>query len=197
LSGEDQARADLYGLSARLLLAPLEAALLAELAAADPIMAASDERPLEQAWDQLVRAAACFDADAVADEFAALFVSTGTPLLNPYGSLYLCGYLNDRPLASLRADLAHLGLARLHGAAEFEDHLGALCETMRLLVAARRPLAQQRRFFETHIKPWYSACLADIAGCEAASFYRQVAGFAAAFLAIESEAFALGEGMDD
>jgi TorA maturation chaperone TorD len=202
LAAEDQARADLYALAARLLLAPPDAALLASLAAADPILGTSGERPLEDAWEKLVLACGVVDADAVSDEFAELFISTGTPRLNPYGSLYLAGYMNDKPLADLRADLARCGLARVQGVGEFEDHLGALCETMRVLVAgtrgvARQPLSCQRQFFATHIQPWYSACLADIASSEGANFYRLVAAFAAAFLAIEAEAFAVGEGLDD
>ncbi|MFL6674365.1 MAG: molecular chaperone [Massilia sp.] len=196
LSAEDQARADLYALSARLLLAPPDAALLASLAGADPILGSRDERPLEDAWEKLVLAASVVSADAVSDEFDELFISTGTPQLNPYGSLYLSGFMNDAPLAALRADLARLGLGRAPGVGEFEDHLGALCETMRVLVAggpgiARQPLARQTQFFETHIKPWYSACLADIARADGANFYRLVAAFAAAFLAIEAEAFAV------
>jgi TorA maturation chaperone TorD len=201
LSGEDQARADLYALIARLLLAPPDAALLAGLAAADPILGSHDERPLEDAWEKLVLAAGVVAADTVADEFGELFISTGTPPVNPYGSLYLSGFLNDTPLAALRADLARLQLARAPGVGEFEDHLGALCETMRVLVAGgpgvpRQPLARQMAFFETHIKPWYNAGLADIADADGANFYRLVARFAAAFLAIEAEAFAVGEGFD-
>jgi TorA maturation chaperone TorD len=202
LSGEDQARADLYALVARLLLAPPDAALLAGLAGADPILGTHDERPLEDAWEKLVLAAGVVDAQAASDEFAELFISTGTPQVNPYGSLYLAGFMNDKPLADLRADLSLLRLARVQGVGEFEDHLGALCETMRVLVGGapglpRHPLERQRQFFEAHIKPWYSACLADIASAEGANFYRLVAAFAAAFLAIEAEAFAVGEGMDD
>jgi TorA maturation chaperone TorD len=201
LSGEDQARADLYALIARLLLAPPDSALLAALAAADPIFGSHDERPLEDAWEQLVLAAGVVTAEAVSDEFSELFISTGTPPVNPYGSFYLTGFLNDTPLAALRADLARLQLARAPGVGEFEDHLGALCETMRVLVAGGpgvppRPLARQMAFFETHIQPWYNACLADVAGADGASFYRLVAAFAAAFLTIEAEAFAVGEGLD-
>jgi TorA maturation chaperone TorD len=201
LSGEDQARADLYALVARLLLAPPDAALLAGLAAADPILGSHDERALEDAWEKLVLAAGVVTADAVSDEFAELFISTGTPPVNPYGSVYLSGFLNDTPLAALRADLARLRLARAPGVGEFEDHLGALCETMRVLVAGGpgvppQPLARQMAFFDAHIKPWYTACLADIAGADGANFYRLVAAFAAAFLAIEAQAFAVGEGFD-
>jgi len=196
LAGEEQARADLYALIAHLLMAPPDAALLADLAAADPICAQAAERPLEDAWEKLVLAAAAVDAAAVADEFSALFISTGTPLLNPYGSLYVSGTMNNIPLAELRADLRRLGLGRAPGVGESEDHLGALCETMRMLVAGgpgvpRQSIAAQKRFFDRHLAPWYARCLADIASAEGANFYRLVAGFALAFLAIEAQAFAL------
>ncbi|GGY86981.1 molecular chaperone [Pseudoduganella plicata] len=197
LASEDQARADLYALAARLLLAPPDAALLADLAAADPILGSQEERPLEDAWEKLVLAAGITDADAVADEFNALFISLGTPPLNPYGSLYLSGFMNDTPLAQLRTDLAALGLARVAGVAEFEDHLGALCETMRVLVMRRTPLARQQQFFEAHIGPWHGKCLADMEQAPGAGFYRVVAAFVAAFLTIEAQAFAVDTPFDE
>jgi TorA maturation chaperone TorD len=201
LSAEDQARADLYALAARLLLAAPDAALLANLAAADPILAEGGDHALADAWEKLVLAASVMDADAVADEFEALFVSSGTPALNPYGSLYLSGYMNDTPLAELRADLAVFGIGRVRGAGESEDHLGVLCETMRVLVAggagiARQPLARQKAFFESRIAPWYARCLEDIQNAEGANFYRLIAAFVAALLAIEAEAFAVEDGFD-
>jgi TorA maturation chaperone TorD len=201
LSAEDQARADLYALLARLLLAPADADLLAALAASDPICA-EPAAPLEDAWRKLTQAASVLDADAVADEFDALFVSVGTPKLNPYESRYLSGYLNDAPLAVLRADLARHGLARVRTAGEFEDHLGALCETMRILISGgnklpRQPVREQKDFFERHFAPWYVRCLDDIANDTEANFYRLVAGFALAFFAVEAEAFALEENIDD
>jgi TorA maturation chaperone TorD len=195
LADEDQARADFYGLFAHLLLAPPDAALLAALAAADPV-AAAGEFALEDAWLKLTQAASVVAAALVADEFSALFISTGTPLLNPYASFYLTGHLNDAPLAALRHDLARLGLARAPGVGEFEDHLGTLCETMRVLIQGGpgmrpRGLAVQKALFEAHIRPWYAACLADVAGAADANFYRVVAGVVDAFLSIEAQAFAV------
>jgi TorA maturation chaperone TorD len=200
LAGEDQARADFYGLFAHLLLAPPDGALLAALAAADPI-AAAGEFALEDAWLKLTQAASVVDAALVADEFAALFISTGTPALNPYGSYYVAGHLNDAPLAGLRHDLALLRLARAPGVGEFEDHLGALCETMRVLIQGgpgmpARPLAVQKQFFEAHLRPWYAACLADIAASPDANFYRVVAGVVDAFLSIEAQAFTVLDASD-
>ena len=195
LTDEDQARADFYGLFAHLLLAPPNTPLLAALAAADPV-AAAGEFALEDAWLKLTQAASVVDAATAADEFSALFISTGTPLLNPYGSFYLTGHLNDAPLAALRQDLARLGLARAPGVGEFEDHLGALCETMRVLIQGGpgmrpRGLDAQKALFEAHIRPWYAACLADVAHAADANFYRVVAGVVDAFLSIEAQAFAV------
>jgi TorA maturation chaperone TorD len=199
LSDEDQARADFYALIAGLLLAPPNAGLLAALAAAEPVHAnglAEAGRALEDAWLKLSQAASVIDAGTVAEEFAALYISTGNPLLNPNASYYLMGHLNDVPLVALRQDLFRLGIARARGVGEFEDHLGALCETMRVLIAGapgirRQPLEEQQHLFNAHIQPWYAACLADIAGAEPANFYRVVAAFAGAFLAVEALAFAM------
>jgi TorA maturation chaperone TorD len=204
LSDEDQARADFYALIARLMLAPPNAGLLAALGAAEPIRAdglADAGRALEDAWLKLTQAASVMDAGAVAEEFSALFISTGNPLINPNGSFYLTGHLNDVPLAELRQDLSRLRIARARGVGEFEDHLGALCETMRVLIAgapgiARHSLDEQKHLFAAHIHPWYADCLRDIAAAEPANFYRVAAAFAGAFLAVEALAFAMWQPAD-
>ena len=202
LSSEDQARADLYALAARLLLAPPGAALLAQLGSADPILAEGGDPALERAWQKLVLASSVMDADAVAAEFDALFVSNGTPKLNPYGSLYISGFMNDTPLAELRSDLARFGIKRMRGVGEFEDHLGALCETMRVLIAGgpgirRQSHHEQQAFFEARIAPWYERCLDDIAEAPEANYYCLVAAFVGALLEIEADAFVVEEGFDD
>jgi len=201
LPSEDQARSDLYALAARLLLAPADAALLRGLAAAEPIASTGADHSLADAWEKLTQAASVMDADAADEEFETLFISSGTPALNPYGSLYISGFMNDTPLAELRADLARFGIGRVRGVFESEDHLGALCETMRVLIAGgpgirRQPLAQQKAFFEARIAPWYARCLNDMKNAEGANFYRLIAGFVGALLAIEAEAFAVEDGFD-
>ncbi|MGJ9417621.1 molecular chaperone [Massilia sp. CMS3.1] len=201
LAAEDQARSDLYALAASLLLAPPDAALLAGLAAADPIKSNGSEHALADAWENLVLASSVMDASAVSEEFDLLFISSGTPVVNPYGSLYLSGFMNDTPLAELRADLARFGVGRVRGVFESEDHLGALCETMRVLIAGgagirRQPLGEQKAFFEARIAPWYARCLSDLRNAEGANFYRLIAAFVTALLAIEAEAFAVEDGFD-
>lgn len=194
LQQEDQARADLYALVARLLLAAPDAGLLAGLACADSISSQNARSPLDRAWEKLVLAAGIMETDAIEDEYAALFISVAVPKINPYASLYLTGFINEKPLAGLRTELARLELARAPGVGELEDHLGALCETMRMLITGgqggrRQPLERQQQFFEAHIAPWFSRCLDDIRAAEGANFYRLVADFALAFLEIEAEAF--------
>lgn len=198
LSEEDQARADLYALIARLFLAAPDALLLNALAAADTLVAQQADSPLEAAWERLVLTAGMIGADTVSDEFDALFISTGTPRINPYASLYLSGFMNDRPLVGLRAELAQLGLARVRGRGETEDHLSALCEAMRVLITGapgvrQQPLARQKLFFATYIAPWHVRCMDDIRAVEGVQFYRHVADVAQAFFSIETQAFDMVE----
>lgn len=198
LPQEEQARADVYGLLARLLLAPPDDGLLDSLAGADSIVSAAADQPLDLAWDALSQAARLIPLDAVRDEFNELFVSTSIPRINPYGSLYLAGFLHEKPLAALRTELAGLGLARRSGAAETEDHLGALCETMRRMImggqgVARQPLARQQAFFDVHIAPWAGTCLDHLRQADGARFYQRVADLAGAFFDIERAAFEVAE----
>lgn len=202
LPPHEQGRADFYALIAALLLAPPAAQLLHELAQAPPLTRGLARSPLEQSWERLVAAASAMDEAAVSEEYSALFVALGTPQVDPYASRYLASALMDVPLAALRADLRALGLARTGHATEIEDHLGALCEVMRVLIAGapgipRQPVSTQKRFFEARIAPWHSACLDDLRRAEGSNFYRCVADFIAAYFAVEAEAFAIDEPEDD
>ena len=190
---EEEARADMYALVARMLHTAPGAPLLASLGGADAIVAGQSGHPLDRAWERLVLGAAVMDEAAVAAEFDALFVSVGTPKINPYASLYLTGFINEKPLVALRGDLARLGLARASGQREMEDHLGALCEAMRVMVMGGQMLEHQQQFFDTHIAPWYRRCLQDIRSAPEANFYRLVADFAQAFFDVEAEAFELDD----
>ena len=143
LPPHERGRADLYAVIGRLLLSP-DAALLARLAEPSVVPAAQPAHALGAALWALSGSARQLGAQAVAKEFDALFVSTGMPLLNPYESFYLTGFMMEKPLAALRSELAALGLGRVAGARELEDHLGAVCETMALLIAGGESLARQQ-----------------------------------------------------
>jgi TorA maturation chaperone TorD len=198
LTEEEQGRADMYALIARLLYAPPDAALVDALADSPPLNSLQPDNPLDLAWEKLVLTAGILDEFAIREEFDALFISISTPQINPYASLYLAGFMNEKPLAALRTELAQLGLERLRGAVELEDHLAALCEVMRLMITGahggkRQSLRRQKLFCEKYITSWHARCMDDIRRANGARFYRQVADFVEAFFSIESQAFDMEE----
>lgn len=196
LTAEESSRADLYALCASLLLDSPDAALLATLGAAAPEYASALGNPLHDALGKLATAACITPPDVVRDEFDALFLSTGTPTINPYASVYLTGFMHDKPLALLRGDLAQLGLGRVAGRGEAEDHLGVLCEIMRVLIGSEhsaQPLAHQQAFFFRHIHPWYALCLSQVRQASGATFYGCAAEFIHTFLDIEAQAFSIDQ----
>ena len=138
---------------------------------------------------------ACADTDAerARDEYEALFIGTGKPEVMLYGSYYLSGFLMEKPLAALRTDLAALGLARDPAMPESEDHIAALCEVMRYLIASDdirlAGLATQKRFFGTHLQPWTDAMCDAVMQHPRARLYAAVALLAKRFFEIETLAF--------
>jgi TorA maturation chaperone TorD len=184
------ARAQEYALPATLLARPPDMALLKKLATLE-----SDGTALGLAHQALAAAAARKDAAAVAREYFDLFIGVGRGELLPYGSYYLTGFLHERPLARLRADLAMLGIERVKGQCEPEDHAAILCEIMAGLVAGEfaAPVERQRYFFDRHLAPWIARFFADLEGAKAADFYRRVGAIGRLFIEIETAAFALSE----
>ena len=128
-------------------------------------------------------------------EYFELFIGLGRGELLPYGSYYLTGFLHERPLARLRADLSGLGIERAAGQAEPEDHAAILCEIMAGLVSRRfpAPAAAERELFGQHLAPWIGRFFADLEQADAADFYRRVGTLGRVFVEIETDAFALPE----
>jgi len=189
---EETARAELYGLLALLYYAPPTPDLLAQL------QVAATEAPtaggfLQEPWQQLVGVARGITADTIANEFDALFGGLGKPEVVVYGSHHLSGFLNEKPLAELRTDLARLGLARDEAMHETEDHIAYLCEVMRYLIAsddvAVANLTQQRQFFATHLQPWAHKLCDALAAHPKARFYAALAHLTAAFFSVEAQGF--------
>jgi TorA maturation chaperone TorD len=182
----DAARAREYALLAALLSCPPSNALLGEIARLQ-----GDVTPLGRAHATLAQAASEAAAD-VEREFFDLFVGLGRGELLPYGSYYLTGFLNERPLSRLRDDLAALGIERVENHFEPEDHAATLCEIMAGLAAGRFPASEQaqRAFFEKHMAPWMGRLFADMEKAASAKFYRSVGSLGRLFLEIEAEAFA-------
>jgi TorA maturation chaperone TorD len=182
------ARAREYALLAALLARPPDAPLLKRLAKIE-----SDSTPLGVAHQVLTEVAAAKDAAAVAREYFDLFVGVGRGQLLPYGSYYLTGFLHERPLARLRTDLVDLGIERIDGQCEPEDHAAFLCEIMAVLVAGEfaAPVERQRFFFDRHLAPWIARFFADLEAAKAANFYHPVGAIGRLFIEIEAAAFTL------
>jgi TorA maturation chaperone TorD len=183
---EHQDRADVYALLAALLLGP-DARLIATLAtlprASD---VEDDDRAL--AWNALLQSASR-GSGVVLAEYQALF-GAGGRALRPCRCSYREGLRGAPPPARLRENLRQLGLVRAPGVTEPEDHLGALCETMRVLIERGHPLDVQRHFFRRHLAGWCTRCLQDIAAAPGADFYRALAAFAQTFFEREARAVA-------
>jgi TorA maturation chaperone TorD len=182
----DAARAQEYLLLAALLSTAPSKKLLDQLAALT-----GDATPLGRAHAALAEAAAGAVAAKVEREYFDLFVGLGRGEILPYASYYLTGFLNERPLSRLRADLAAFGIERVANNSEPEDHAAILCEIMAGFAEgcfAASPEAQ-RSFFEKHIAPWMGRLFADIERAENAAFYRAVGALGRAFIEIETEAF--------
>ncbi|MEO6033376.1 MAG: molecular chaperone [Burkholderiaceae bacterium] len=194
--GEELARAEIYGLLANLFYAPPSAEFYAQ------IQVAVTEAPvagafLERSWSEIVAASRRLTLDAIAEEYAALFLGVGKPEVLLYGSYFLAGSLNEKPLVTLRDDLRALGLERPETVNETEDHIAGLCEVMRFLIAGddvgTSNLATQQRFYNVHLRGWNEALWDVIEAHPKADFYRAVAAFARDFFAVESQGFDLLE----
>jgi TorA maturation chaperone TorD len=195
LPPEEAARANLYALLARLIHAAPDGALLYRIAQS-PRLEPDGQGALARAWDDLVAASSVMDGDAAAEEHDALFATMGKPKVSRYAGYYSGATAVEHPRVRVRADLVALGLAPRADATEPEDHLGALFEAMRVLVAGgagRGPasLAEQRRFFEAHVAPAAAKFFAALAAAEASNYYRKVAALGAAFMALEAESLSM------
>jgi len=192
---EDLARADLYGLIARLFHKAPDQELLDQIVSSVPEgqEAQSEDAPLARVWQNLVEMAKANPATAWQDEFDKNFISVGRPIIILNGSFYMAGYLNERPLVEIRRALDAFGLESAEEISETEDHISALCEVMRYLIAGDdveiSNLTNQRVFFNDHIRPWHDDLFDAIDAVSEMRLYHSVASLAREFLAIEGQGF--------
>jgi TorA maturation chaperone TorD len=184
----EAARAQEYALLAVLLARAPDAALLKRIAALR-----GDATPLGMAHAALAQAAREASPDRIEREFFDLFIGVGRGELLPYASYYLTGFLNERPLARLRADLRALGIESVEGQHEPEDHAAIVCEIMAGLIGGEfsATAEQQQHVFEKHLAPWIGRFFADLEAAKGADFYCHVGSVGQLFIGIEAEAFAL------
>ena len=191
LAEEDVLRAHWYGLLGGVLRAAPDRAHLDRLAGL-----VGDETDFGQgvsALAEAAQAALAADPKTLEQEHFDLFIGVGRGELLPYGSYYLAGFLYEKPLAQLRADMRRLGIARSEGVLEPEDHIAAVMEMMSGLITGAfgdgADLAVQRQFFAVHLGSWAPRFFEDLENAKAAGFYRSVGRTGRQFLAIETAAF--------
>ncbi|WP_099827289.1 TorD/DmsD family molecular chaperone [Oceaniglobus indicus] len=190
IAPEDHLRADLYNYLGVMLAGPPDAILLEQTAALG-----GDDSDLGRAIAGLARVARVTKPAAARTEFNALFIGLGRGELLPYASYYLTGFLNEKPLARLRADMNRLGIQRAPNVFEPEDNIASLMEMMGGMIVGRfgRPatLEQQQTFHATHIAPWAAHFFTDLEGAKASVLYASLGSAGRAFMEIEREAFRL------
>ena len=188
LDDVDLARARGYRLLANLLAKPPSQALLDRVG-----RISGDATPLGMAWIALADAARKTSETEAGEEFFKLFIGVGRGDVLPYASFYLAGFLNERPLAAIRADLQRFGIERQAGIHEPEDAIATVFDVMAGLIDGSYPanITDQDAFFDAHIKPWAPRLFADVMIAPSADFYRAVANVGGQWLDLETRAFSI------
>ncbi|MEO0692748.1 MAG: molecular chaperone TorD family protein [Pseudomonadota bacterium] len=184
----DRARADLYNFLGALLAGPPDDMLLAQTAGLT-----GDETELGQAIGTLARLARVTKPKAAESEFNKLFIGLGRGELLPFASYYLTGFLNEKPLAILRQDMAAKGMQRSETVFEPEDSIASLMEMMAAMIVGRfgtpADVTAQKTFFNKHIGPWAGHFFTDLEEAKTSVFYSPVGTVGKIFIAVEAEAF--------
>ena len=188
IATEDRLRADLYNFMGLMLSGPPDQLLLDQCAGLS-----GDESELGKAISGLARVAKASKPRKVESEFNALFVGLGRGELLPYASYYLTGFLNEKPLATLRSDMAVRTMTRALNVYEPEDNIASLMEMMAGMIVGRfgtpATLDDQKTFFNKHIAPWAGHFYSDLEAAKNSILYASVGNVGREFMDIEREAF--------
>ena len=188
LPPEDEARAALYGLIARLFYAPPDQGVLGQILQSRAFEGSDEEIAL--AWRAMVEACRSAFPVVLENEHTELFVGTGKAEVTPYLTHYTIKYATDNPLVEVRQQLKRWGLGRRESANEPEDHISGICEAMRFAIAMQhRSAEEQKEFFDRFLYRGAVAFCDAVTASPKAGFYGLVARFARAFFEVEREAF--------
>ncbi|NOC90349.1 molecular chaperone [Ruegeria sp. HKCCD6604] len=193
VSAEDRLRADFYNFLGLLLAGTPDQMLLDQMASLS-----GDDTDLGQAIQAMARVAKVTKPAAAEREFNALFIGLGRGELLPYASFYLTGFLNEKPLAQLRNDMAVRGITRAQNVFEPEDNIASLMEMMAGMIVGRfgspASLEDQKAFWSKHIGPWAAHFYSDLEAAENSVLYASVGTAGRVFMEIEREAFRMTAG---
>jgi TorA maturation chaperone TorD len=178
----ERARALLYRLLAHALAQPPHEALLDMMATLD-----GEDGALGEALRDVAAQASIVSVAAARAEYDALFIGVARGELLPYASFYLTGFLHERPLARLRAELDQLGLSRAEGRSDPEDHAATICDVMATLVETGSDL--QAGFFARHIAPWAVAFFTDLERAPSARLYRSIGALGRLLVELDRQGF--------
>lgn len=188
IAPEDADRAILYGFLGRLLQAAPGSEDLVSIREIE-----ADDTPVGKALGRLSDCARESDVESLRRAYQDLFIGVGRGELVPYGSYYLTGFLHEKPLADLRESMAGFGIQRSEGVSEPEDHIAALMQMMEGLILGSfgepASVADQKRFFETHIGSWAPHFFKDLAASETSRFYASVGDLGRILIEVEVDAF--------
>lgn len=191
IAEEDRMRADIYNFLGLILAHPADEMLLAQTKSLT-----GDDTPLGEAISSLAKVASLSNPRAVEAEYNKLFIGLGRGELLPYASYYLTGFLNEKPLATLRQDMSANAMVRAGTVFEPEDNIASLMEMMGALIVGRfgapADLERQKTFFNRHIGPWAGHFFGDLEGAKNSVFFAPVGTVGRIFMEIEAEAFRLG-----
>ena len=190
VSEEDALRADMYDFLASLLRKEPSDDLIAKVA-----QLSGDDTPIGRASAVLAHLANTMDNGLIRNEYVEMFIGVGRGEILPFASYYLTGFLNDKPLANLRAEMMEIGIVRVDGVKEPEDHIASLFDMMSGLIQGQFgktfTIAEQAKFFNKHIEPWAGLLMRDIEAAKTVVFYAPVGTIGKTFLEIESAAFSM------
>lgn len=193
IAEEDRLRADLYDYLGLMLAGPPDRSRLAQTAGLS-----GDDSDLGVAVAALAKIAALSKPGTVESEFNALFIGVGRGELLPYASYYLTGFLNEKPLAALRRDMAARGMTRAENVYEPEDNIASLMEMMGGMIRGRfgkpAPLKDQKVFYNKHIAPWAGHFFADLEAAKNSVLYASVGAVGRVFMEIETQGFKMSAG---
>lgn len=188
IAAEDALRAQGYRLLAHFLTAPPSQQDLDAGAALS-----GDDTALGRAITCFANLCGKSAAATVAEEYQDLFIGIGRGELVPYGSYYLTGFLQEKPLAKLRQEMARLGLERDPDSPEPEDHIASILEMMAGFIDGTpgplMSLGEQKQFYDVHLGAWVETFFRDLEDAKASVLYAALAGVGRAFFNIEERGF--------
>jgi len=187
LSPEDESRAAIYALLAKLLSNLPTDDQLTEIGKLE-----GSDTAFGQAITALAGAARNTTAAAAEDAYHEIFIGLTRGKLLPYGSYYLTGFLHEKPLARLRNTMAALGIEGNPDVKDPEDHIASVLDMMGGLIRGDFPasgsLENQRVFFKEHVQSWAPYFFRDLEKIEEHELYAAIGTLGRVFLELEAAA---------